>query len=283
MSRIIPLLLTLAVLPVMAEATEGSKSRALPAELVERLLGLHAPETELVVGAMPDRLKGLVPIPAGATVDATVRRPGHHMILLTMAGSSSSVRDALVRELVESGWSEPAERRGYGESGFISSAPRVEGFCKEGRHLHFNLGRARAGQVPASIVVTDSRTNPACSGADRPPGHDIELPRLYSPSGVRPLGTTGGGGRDHRSSTVELETDLALVDLIREYDSQFIEQGWTRRTNLESLGAVLSVYERTDEEGNDWIVVFTGVSTGDSHHQLSLRGFRPKGLLRPDR
>lgn len=72
---------------------------------------------------------------------------------------------------------------------------------------------------------------------------------------------------------MELETDLSLADLARDDDSQIIEQGWTRRTNLEALGAVLSVYERSDEEGNDWIVVLTGVSTGGSHHQLSLRGF----------
>jgi hypothetical protein len=277
MQRIISLLLALAVIPGMVAASQVSKTPVLPSELVERLLGLHGVETELVVGAIPDRLKGVVPIPAGATIDATMRRPGHHSILFTMAGSPAAANDTLVKELVRNGWARNSELGARVDGGFVNRPQNMADFCREGRRLNFHLRRGPNGKVLGTVNLIDLPMNRDCSGAAERPWGNIELPALHPPSKVRLLGTSGGGGTDYRNSTIDLETELSLADLVSDFDTQILEQGWTRSSNLDAPGAVLSVYRRTDDAGNEGIAILSGVSMGGSYYQLSLRGVRPRG------
>lgn len=263
-----PLFCLTLLLALNTAAGEQKSDRTVPADIVEALLGLGQADAELLIGTMPDRLRGEVRLPPSARVDATLRRGGSETILLTIPAAPAAAGEMVRETLVAAGWTSQTEADRQRE-GFVT-AIRPEILCKAGRRLWFSTRAERAGETRVSLHLEARRDGGGCSDARPSIGSHIPVPNLQPARGISIRGSSSGGGNDYRQTTVNVETDRPLDDLLDHYDQQIVEQGWSRRSKLDAPGAGMILYERTDGDENGWIGLLTGISAGQTSYRLSM-------------
>ena len=257
-------------------------------ELALRLLSPSRPEVarggqpRLFVGRLPDHLPVEIPIPDGFDIVGSLARaderhsgPQTHVVLDAPIGAEQ-VRETYRELMGTAGWSESKFPSRMG--GGFAFGPRASLllFCEEESGTALILGADELPNAPTDVRLWLD-TSPRSPCIRRQPVSALEeewlIPRLVQPTGAReyPDGRSVTRQTDFESSTVIVDADARLAEMVAHYNAQLSLRGWTLSGEDLSGPQAWSSWEFSDDQGHLWAGMFTALELTGTPRRYLLR------------
>jgi len=230
-------------------------------EFVQRWLtpaytGAPGGETQVWMGAFPEKLPVDLPLPEGARIVASVQEPEvYTQVILDTALTSAEVTDFYSRTLSAAGWqSAPQAQQGGGFVGPEDSSLR---YCLEGEKAYLEVWSLETPGGP-----TDVRLNlypPAnasfCRNSEQgstDAGMSL-IPSLVAPPGTRVTGGSSGSSGDGSANvSTDFESSLTVEELLAHYNAQLEEASWELVDQGVTQVVAWSTWKLKDQNGDEW-------------------------------
>ena len=236
-----------------ARAQEGQGAKMIPEALAVRLLGAFSGDSDvsILAGEMPSEVAFLVPLPEGATVVGSLRRPGGDVnVVIDAVQTPATVGQFYRTRLAAEGWTvvDPA---GLGDNRALfrpAGDQEALSFCKDA--LELSLSASRRGDLTdlrlnVSPQLEYSLCNPdrrgGGGGDDKVPPLTL-LPTLVDPEGAQSLGGGRSGGGDAFLGENRLRTPLGAGEVAEHYAEQLEAAGWEKESEEAQDGQALLIF-----------------------------------------
>ncbi len=272
--RVVLSVLALGVpLPSIAQGTE---QEMVPMELLRTLsIGLPfggATLPEVLVGRIPERFEGVIPIPPDGRVVGSLDYSAYSISSVAVPDDPDTANERWAQGLTSLGWNRyhPPPRRG-----FAGSAEESDQFCL-GESRSVNLG-VTDGPDGGSYVTLIFRDNPRFSPCGyqtepRPRRPESPIPVLSLPEGARSGGGGSGGGGDEWRADARIRTDLPVATLLSHYAAQLEGKGWIPGDRAETDRIAVQAFSVSDEEDQEWYAVLSAsLPPGAEERLMALR------------
>ncbi|PNY79276.1 hypothetical protein [Deinococcus koreensis] len=268
--------------------TDLARERELTLRALSSDYGPVALDAQLLVGRLPPRPLGPLPVPPGGRLLGSVLResrtpdaPSSQSVFYDSPAAPAQVRTALSTALAALGWTRfPGNPGPFGGGGFqAAEPPEYLAYYRLAQLVSLNAQVGRVGAVTRVTlsVTTDRNLREQLGFRERMGGEpQSNLPALRPPAGttVQPSGTGGGGGS--WSSFASVQSPLDLTGLLDTYGIQLKAAGWTLLNRSVTGKTVTSLWSFADRDRNE----LTGVLTvrenapGQYSAQLASLAFR---------
>jgi hypothetical protein len=248
----------LLAVPSVVAAQAGSRDQLVPRQLAEALIGLNegfrSARPELIVGALPPVLAGMVRLPGGSTVLGGMVSGGGTTGVIILDGPLNSVAGQFHRDLLSQGWEMPPEMD-VSSSEFIdppSSDRRIaaagwpEMYCgRAGGTL--SVQYQPDGFQRTQITLTRMAVNRCAEMREvlrlqsTGLGQEPARPKLLNHPDAR---NSPGACPEYMSMgdrSTSLGSQLPVVDILSHYTKQLADSGWTQIGNT-----VSAVFQKRD-------------------------------------
>ena len=227
--------------------------------------GTTPTDQQLLLGQLPDNLPFEIALPENITVIGSLVQgaPMGTQILLDAAPPVEDAVAELSAAFEAQGLSTPETPMTHGNVfGSLMPGPLPTIYCDPDNDYFVTVTAADIDEDTADIRISYQEPEQRlgvyspCNLPDSAmmgPNFDI-LPQLQAPKGVfvhRSGGGSGEGGNVYRSA--DMQTELSVAELAEHYHAQLQDAGWALVDTSQVEAVSWSVWDFTDDKGNDWI------------------------------
>jgi hypothetical protein len=226
---------------------------------------------QLLVGQMPPDFPSEIPIPEGAHILGSLVLAGgiqHHRVVFDADGSPEDIQRFYDERLTAQGWLHPPERRPFpppAETGESTAQPWTRWFkSEEGPALVVSTFLQSGSVTDAELTLDLNPRQCRVTWQQHLPqtGEEIfdifrQLPPPPRSQLLFSRGASGSGGESHVRE--ELETELAVADVLDHYAAQLRTIGWEAEDRAVSKAIGAATWHFDGSDGNPWWAALTVV------------------------